>query len=270
MEGIAAVEQLAQLFQGKTGAALLFFAGIFVLERLFPAARPRLGAAMGRAVAPLMRIGKNLGFAAINAAISPLVVIPISAVAAQWSLDWRPVWLGGGSGLAFDLLLLDLWIYWWHRANHRIPVLWRFHEVHHLDQFLDVTSAVRFHLGEVLLSAVVRAAIIFLFAIPLSSVVIFETLLLLATMFHHSNLRLPAAFERLLSFIIVTPSIHWVHHHAVRRDTDSNYSTILSIWDRVFASRSRTQRTPDLEIGVECEQDRSFLSLVLRPFEERA
>jgi sterol desaturase/sphingolipid hydroxylase (fatty acid hydroxylase superfamily) len=85
-------------------------------------------------------------------------------------------------------------------------------------------------------------------------------------MFHHSNVRLPPRFERLLSRVIVTPSIHWVHHHALRSDTDSNYSTILSVWDRLFASRSPTQRTPDLEIGVEREHDRAFLALIVRPF----
>ena len=147
----------------------------------------------------------------------------------------------GSAGLVFDLLVLDFWIYWWHRANHRVPFLWRFHEVHHLDQFLDVTTAVRFHLGEVLLSAIVRGAIIIILAVPSMSVVIFETALLLATMFHHSNMKLPAGLERALSWLVVTPSTHWVHHHALRRDTDSNYATVLSIWDKLFASRSPTK-----------------------------
>jgi sterol desaturase/sphingolipid hydroxylase (fatty acid hydroxylase superfamily) len=261
------MEQIAQSLYGKTGIVLVFFAALFVLERLCPATRPPLAWFFQRATRPLLRLGKNLGLAGINAAISPLVVIPISAAAARFGLEWRPEWLGGTGGLLFDLLLLDLWIYWWHRANHRLPVLWRFHEVHHLDEFLDVTSGVRFHIGEVLLSAAVRAAVIFVCAVPLSSVVVFEVILLLATMFHHSNLRLPPRFERLLSRVIVTPSIHWVHHHALRSDTDSNYSTILSVWDRVFVSRSPTQRTPDLEIGVEREHDRAFLALLVRPFQ---
>jgi sterol desaturase/sphingolipid hydroxylase (fatty acid hydroxylase superfamily) len=121
----------------------------------------------------------------------------------------------------------------------------------------------------VVLSALARAGIILVLAIPLASVVVFELLLLLATVFHHSNLRLLPAFERFLSAIIVTPAIHWVHHHALRRDTDSNYSTILSVWDHMFASRSATRRTPDLEIGVEREHDRPFFALLLRPFQQR-
>jgi sterol desaturase/sphingolipid hydroxylase (fatty acid hydroxylase superfamily) len=260
------MEQLSQLLLGKTGTVLLVFAVLFALERLFPAARPHVGRLTEKVLAPVLRLAKNLGFAGINAGLSPLIVIPITAAASAWALDWRPLWLTGAAGLVFDLLMLDLWIYWWHRANHELPVLWRFHEVHHLDQFLDVTTGVRFHLGEVLLSAAVRAGLIIALAIPLTSVVIFETALLLATIFHHSNLKLPARLEYLLSLVVVTPSIHWVHHHAVRRDTDSNYSTILSIWDRLFASRSATTRTPDLKIGVEKESDKPFLSLLARPF----
>jgi sterol desaturase/sphingolipid hydroxylase (fatty acid hydroxylase superfamily) len=264
------MDGVLDLIQGKGGASALFFVALFVLERLFPAARPLVTAALERLVDKLRRLAKNLAFAGINAVASPLIVIPVSAAATQWSLGWRPDWLQGGPGLAFDLILLDLWIYWWHRANHRLPFLWRFHEVHHLDQFLDTTSAVRFHVGEVVLSAMARAAVIVLFAIPLTSVVAFEVLLLLATVFHHSNLRLPNGAERLLSAIIVTPGIHWVHHHALRRDTDSNYSTILSVWDHLFASRSGTRRTSDLEIGVESEHDRPFLMLLLRPFQPKS
>jgi len=269
LETVTTMQQIAQLLLSKSGVVILFFAALFILERLFPAARP-LGSMVQRAMGPLLRLAKNFGFAGINAAISPLVVIPLSAAAAQWAPDWRPLWLSGMAGLALDLLLLDLWIYWWHRANHRVPLLWRFHEVHHLDEFLDVTTGVRFHLGEVLLSALVRFAVIVILAIPLTSVIIFETLLLLATIFHHSNVRLPKRFEQLLSLVIVTPSIHWVHHHALRRDTDSNYATVLSVWDRLFDSRSATQRTPDLVIGVEKDHDRPFLPLLLRPFQNRS
>ena len=85
-------------------------------------------------------------------------------------------------------------------------------------------------------------------------------------MFHHSNLRLPSWLERLLSLIMVTPSIHWVHHHAIRTDTDSNYSTLLSVWDRLFGSRIPTVRSPDMPIGVEGGRDRTIAALVTRPF----
>jgi sterol desaturase/sphingolipid hydroxylase (fatty acid hydroxylase superfamily) len=86
-------------------------------------------------------------------------------------------------------------------------------------------------------------------------------------MFHHSNLQLPRRFEALLSTIIVTPSIHWVHHHAVQRDTDANYASLLSIWDRIFASTSPTVRTPAMLIGVEGAQEKPLGALLLHPFD---
>ncbi|MCK6450440.1 MAG: sterol desaturase family protein [Alphaproteobacteria bacterium] len=237
---------------------------LFLAERAFPAAPAPTGAALS--AASLGRNARNLGLWLANVALSPLVVLPLTAAAAGLAPQWRPGWWSGAPGLALDLLLFDFLIYWWHRANHVVPLLWRFHQVHHLDRFLDSTSALRFHFGEVLLSATARAAVVVALAFPLSSVLAFEGLLLLATIFHHSNLRLPAGLERALSRAIVTPSIHWVHHHRVRGDTDSNYASVLSLWDRLFASRSATARAPDMEIGVEGRKETGFLGLLLRPF----
>ena len=249
-----------QLLAWKGAAVLAWFALLFAAERWRPAVPPRL------AETPWRRLARNATLFAVNGLLSPLVVLPVSAFAAMHALNWRPAWWGGAAGLAADLLLLDLLIYWWHRANHVVPLLWRFHAVHHYDRFLDTTTAVRFHAGEVLLSAAARAVIIVLLAFPLRSVLIFETLVLLAALFHHSNLRLPPALERRLSRLVVTPSIHWVHHHRLRADTDSNYSTILSLWDPLFASRSPTQRAPDMPIGVEGREERALPGLVVAPF----
>jgi sterol desaturase/sphingolipid hydroxylase (fatty acid hydroxylase superfamily) len=238
-------------------AALALF---LALERIIPVAK---------VIGGITRVLKNLTLAAVNAVLSWAIVVPVSVVATAHALDWRPEWWSGLAGLGLDILLLDCWIYWWHRANHVVPLLWRFHEVHHLDGFLDASSALRFHFGEVLLSSLARAGVILLLGVPLTSVVIYETLLALATIFHHSNVRLPPAAERILSYVIVTPSIHWVHHHAIRRDTDSNYSTVLSGWDRLFGSRSPTVRTPDMPIGVEGLEDRGLVELLKRPAEPR-
>jgi sterol desaturase/sphingolipid hydroxylase (fatty acid hydroxylase superfamily) len=251
------MDQLAAILAYKGIAVVAILAAFLVLDRVFPVAR---------VIGGLQRVGKNLSLAGANAVLSWAVVVPLSALAASLALDWRPAWWSGGAGLVLDLLLLDLWVYWWHRANHELPVLWRFHEVHHLDEFLDASSALRFHFGEVLLSSLVRAVVIFLAGVPLTSVVVFETLLVMAAVFQHSNVRLPVPLERALSRIIVTPSIHWVHHHALRRDTDSNYATILSVWDLAFGSRSRTERTAEMKIGVEGRSDRGLLALLVRPF----
>lgn len=252
------------LLAWKGVAVGAWFVLIFALERWRPAAVPRLTEPRWR------RLTRNAVLWAVNTVLSPLVVVPISAFAAAHGLGWRPAWWSGAGGLALDLLLLDFLIYWWHRANHVVPFLWRFHSVHHLDRFLDSTTALRFHAGEVLLSALARAAVIVLLAFPLRSVLIFEALVLMAALFHHSNLRLPPAFERALSWIVVTPSIHWVHHHRLRIDTDANYCTILSLWDRLFASRSPHKRTPDMAIGVEAREEEPVLGLFAAPFRHQA
>ena len=235
-----------------------WFAALALTERLRPAA-PRPPQSDGP------RLTRNLGLWTGNTLINPLIIVPISVAAASLDLVTRPHF-GFWPGLAFDLLLLDLWVYWWHRANHEWPLLWRFHRVHHLDQFLDATSAVRFHPGEVLISALARAPIVILADIPLTSIALFDTLLLLGTLFHHSNVRLPARFEAGLRWLIVTPSHHWVHHHVAHRDTNSNYATLLTVWDRLFASWSTTERSPDMRIGTGDLRDVPLPALAARPF----
>jgi len=249
----------AETVIAKGGVVFVWFALFFVAERLAPAVQP---------VAPtgLPRLGRNGAFWLINTLLSPLIVLPMTGWAVAHRLYVRPEWWSGWSGPVFDVLLLDFLIYWWHRANHEWPLLWRFHEVHHLDRFLDSTSAIRFHFGEVLLSAGARATVVLLLGFPFASIVLFESLLLCATIFHHSNLRLPAGVERALSIAVITPGIHWVHHHAARVDTDSNYGTLFSFWDRLFRTRSPTRRTPTMMIGVEGESERALPTLLARPF----
>lgn len=254
------MQEILAIFTSKGGIILLALAAFIVLERLFPVARW---------VGGLWRVLKNFGLAGFNALLSPLIVLPLTQLAAGHAVHWRGEGWSGGWFIIADLLILDCWIYWWHRANHEVPALWRFHEVHHLDEMLDASSALRFHFGEVLLSSAVRAVVIIILDIPFTSVAVFELLVALNAIFHHSNLRLPHWLEWPLSRIIVTPSIHWVHHHAIRRDTDSNYSALLSVWDRLFGSSSATVRTPDMPIGVEGLRDKPGLSLVARPFGPR-
>lgn len=265
--------------EGFVAAKGLIVAGwliaFFVLERVRPAAkRDRFervvpGSRLWQCIGDPARLMRNGCLWLINAAGGPLIIVPVTVWASNQTIGLRPHGLAGWSGLVFDLLLLDFWIYWWHRANHEVPLLWRFHSVHHLDQFLDSTSAGRFHVGEVVLSALARVVPIVLFEIPLATVFAFESVVLAAAIFHHSNLSLPSWLEQSLSRFIITPSIHWVHHHAVRGDTDSNYGTILSIWDPLVGTRSATRRTPDLAIGVENDSEEHLISLLSRPFRRR-
>jgi len=243
-------------YKGWVVAGVFVF--LFALEHVHPAVKAGLH--------PVRRIIKNLSFWPVNIGLSFAVILPVSALAAQHALWHRPEWFSGWNGLAFDIVLLDLFIFWWHRAVHEVPFFWRFHEVHHLDGHLDTTSAIRFHFGEIFFSVFVRAIVIMLFAMPFTSVLLFEILVLSFTLFHHSNIALPPRFESALSKIIVTPSIHWVHHHAIRKDTDSNYGTIFSFWDRMFSTKSLTERFKTMEVGVEGAKDMNFPSLLIKPF----
>lgn len=245
------------------GSMLILF---IIYERVRPAADSPLLLRIGRTTAAAWhRLARNLSLFGINAALSPLIVVPITIWAADHSLGLRPAWWSGGLGLGLDILLLDLWIYWWHRANHELPFLWRFHSVHHLDETLDTSSALRFHFGEVVFSALVRGVLIIVFDLPLASVLLFEGIVLTSAIFHHSDAKLPPRLEAALAALIITPSIHWVHHHAIRADTDSNYGTLFSFWDRLFHSASLTRRWAEMPIGVEGLRDRPLIRLITTP-----
>jgi hypothetical protein len=145
---------------------------------------------------------------------------------------------------------MDLTFYYWHRLNHTRPLLWRFHNVHHADPDMDVTTSFRFHWGEVLYSTVFRLLQVSLIgAVPLTYLV-YEVVFNGATMFHHSNLRLPVAWERRLNRVFVTPRMHGVHHSAVGPETNSNYSVIFSWWDRLNRSLRLNVAPREIVIGV--------------------
>ncbi len=140
-----------------------------------------------------------------------------------------PLWIE--AGIAF--LILDYGNYLWHWMNHKFMFLWRFHLVHHTDPDLDITTAFRFHFGEMIGSVVSRGLVVLLTGATPELVLIYEIIFEAATQFHHSNLQLPLRFERLLNKLIVTPRMHGIHHSVVRQETDSNYSVIFSFWDRL-------------------------------------
>jgi len=239
-----------------------------VIEQWRPAAPAPITLA-GYGAAWFARWGRNLGFFILNSALSALFVLPVTiwaALAAPWSRaelmgSAIPVWVW----LPIDLVLLDFWIYWWHRANHEWTFLWRFHEVHHRDRHLDATTALRFHFGEVALAAGVRAVVILIFAIPLTSVIMFELLVIMATVFHHANWRIPPRLEAVLARLIITPSRHWVHHHNVRVDTDSTYGTIFSFWDRWLGTTTPTERSVLMPLGVEGKDELPLVALIGAP-----
>jgi sterol desaturase/sphingolipid hydroxylase (fatty acid hydroxylase superfamily) len=167
-----------------------------------------------------------------------------------------PPWLR----LVLELLVLDALVYLLHRAYHRIPVLWRFHQVHHTDLDLDVTSASRFHAGEVLVSSAAKLVVVALLGISPFGLISFETAMLLAAQFQHANVSLPAAMERPLWWVLVPPAMHRIHHYPARAETDSNFGTILPLWDRLFGT-FRSEPRPVSSFGLPEHRDERRLGL---------
>lgn len=153
-------------------------------------------------------------------------------------------------GLA-ALLLLDAWTYWWHRANHEIPFLWRFHRAHHSDSRMDVTTANRFHAGEIILSSSLRLLWIPLLGIRFGDLVIYETLLQIAVQWQHANIGLSIRTEHWLRTVLVTPGMHKVHHSRKQPETDSNYASFLSVWDRLFRSFRQHPKPDSIRYGLD-------------------
>ncbi|MCM0082830.1 sterol desaturase family protein [Geomonas sp. Red32] len=170
-----------------------------------------------------------------------------------------------------SVLLLDYTLFIWHYLTHKVPFLWRFHKAHHADLDLDASTALRFHSGELILSVPWRAAQIALLGISPFSLALWQTLTLLAIMFHHSNLRLPLPVERLLCRLIVTPRMHGIHHSIVRAETDSNWSTIFSWPDYLHGTIRLNVPQDGLTLGVpDCQDPRQvtlgeMLALPFRP-----
>ena len=173
------------------------------------------------------------GFIALRLLLLP-AMIWIAYKNQEWKIGLNylyefPIWAEG----AIAFLLLDYTNYLWHILNHRVPWLWRFHIVHHTDVDLDVTTAIRFHAGEMIWSVFYRGSAVFILGVSPLLVLIYEIVFEAATQFHHSNWKLPFRLEKFLNRIIVTPRMHGIHHSIVRRETDSNYSVIFSFWDRI-------------------------------------
>jgi len=175
----------------------------------------------------------------------------------------------GAIQLAVSFLLMDLTFYWWHVANHRIPVLWRLHNVHHIDPELDVSTAFRFHFGEVALSAAFRVAQISAIGLSPPVFAAYELLFQANTLFHHSNVRMPIRLERLLNLVLVTPRMHGIHHSQIRDETNSNYSVVFSWWDRLHRTATLDVPQAAIVIGVPAytaPEDNRLSNVLLLPF----
>ena len=196
----------------------------------------------------------NLGVALCNAVLLGLLFGTITIQVAGWTFTQRAGLLnllpvGNPIRWLLALLLLDAWMYVWHRCNHTVPLLWRFHRMHHSDEQMDVTTATRFHLGEQLGSSVLRLLLIPLLGLEAGHLVVYDSLVIAATHFHHANVCL-GRFDGWLRWLIVTPDMHRVHHSYLVPETNSNYATVLSLWDRLAGSFRLRQDQNAIRFGV--------------------
>jgi sterol desaturase/sphingolipid hydroxylase (fatty acid hydroxylase superfamily) len=216
---------------------LTAFLGILALMMILEIAAPRRPPPIGRR----RRWPSNLGIVVIDALVLRLL-LPITAVGLAALAEHRAWGLYNTIAVPFwvattvSVLLLDLVIYAQHVAVHAVPLLWRLHRMHHADLEIDVTTGVRFHLVEIVLSMAIKLAAIAALGAPAASVLIFEVLLNATSMFNHGNVRLPVGLERVLRWIVVTPDMHRVHHSVIRRETDSNFGFNVPWWDRLFGT----------------------------------
>jgi sterol desaturase/sphingolipid hydroxylase (fatty acid hydroxylase superfamily) len=190
---------------------------------------------------------RNLAIALFNTVILGLAFGSVTLLVTGWTEENKSGLLNqigftGPPRFLLALILLDGWMYLWHRANHVIPLLWRFHRMHHSDRHMDVTTATRFHLGEHAGAGVLRLGLIPLLGLEAWYLVVYDMLVIAITQFHHADISL-GRWDRPLRWLIVTPDMHKIHHSDFRQETDSNYSTVLSLWDR-FARSFRMRTDP--------------------------
>ena len=239
---------------------------LFLLERFFP---------LREAKAPLgRRLLVNAVVTILAIATALTVVRPVAtrllqlASEKEWGLAAMFPQTAAVQVIVV-FLLTDLTFYYWHRANHAWPLLWRFHNTHHIDPDLDVTTAVRFHFVEIGYSAAFRALQVTLIGGPAWAFIAYETVFQLNTLFHHSNVRLPIGLERRLNWVLVTPRMHGIHHSKRFGEVNSNWSSVFSWWDRLHGSFRADIPQSEIDIGVpgySLPQDNTVRAVLAMPF----
>jgi sterol desaturase/sphingolipid hydroxylase (fatty acid hydroxylase superfamily) len=235
-------------------------------------------APLRRTVEPkLRRVARNLTIGGVALTITPWLQALLLHPTAAWIVRHRvgllqivqwPPWLE----TLVAVVLLDYTLWWWHWATHRVPFLWRFHLVHHVDRDLDASTALRFHFGELALSVPVRALQMIVIGVEPHALWLWQTIVFASILFHHSNLRLPEALERVVVRVMVTPRMHGIHHSDRRGETDSNWSNLLSVWDSLHGTMRFDVAQAEITIGVPAYADPKEVTIgkmLLLPFRRR-
>ena len=219
-------------------------------------------------------MARNLTTGGISLALLNLLQAPILVPFALWA-QARPVgllnWISFPPAVrvALAVVLLDYTLWLWHRWNHLVPFLWRFHLVHHVDRDMDASTAFRFHFGEQTLSIGYRLLQVGAIGADPTSIWLWHGLLVVAIVFHHSNTRLPLRLERLLVRVVVTPRMHGIHHSNYRNEANGNWSSLLSAWDYLHGTMLLSVPRESVEIGVPAygkEQDVTLPKILAMPF----
>lgn len=206
---------------------------------------------------------RNLVLGGLNSLVIALVFVTAWVATSIWAQEhgWGLLNLLSEAGLPSwahavgAVLLLDAWTYVWHRANHVIPFLWRFHRVHHADLRMDVSTASRFHVGEIILSSVLRIPLIAVLGVYAWELLLYETIMFAVVQFHHANIGVAPGLDRALRAVIVTPAMHKVHHSRLRPETDSNYSALFSVWDRLARTFRLREDPHEIDFGLDAFDD---------------
>jgi len=243
-----------------------FFLVLLLLEARFPLRH--------RTRALVRRLITNLCTSAFAFVVAVGIVRPVGLSLAAWTSAksfglLHIVTLPAAIHFSLAFLLMDLTFYYWHLANHIIPGLWRFHNVHHIDPDLDVSTALRFHIGEVLLSTGFRVIQVGLIGLSPLMYTIYESVFQGCTLFQHSNVRLPLRAERLLNKVLVTPRMHGIHHSVVAEERNANYSTVFSWWDRLHRSLRLDIPQAALVLGIPAYHepvDNTLWNVLVLPF----
>jgi sterol desaturase/sphingolipid hydroxylase (fatty acid hydroxylase superfamily) len=216
----------------------------------------------------------NFGFTVIHLIIHTLLAVLI-VLLSDWCRTQQfglVYWTGAGIGITIliSVLALDFSSWWVHYVMHKSRLLWRFHLIHHSDTKVDVTTGLRHHPGDSLLRGIFFLMLIFVSGAPMYGVMIYQTLVVFATAFTHANISLPRKVDRALSFILISPNMHKVHHHWRQPYTDSNYGAVFSIWDRLFGTFRKLDPSA-IRYGLDryypAEKDEDFVALLKKPFQ---
>jgi len=217
----------------------------------------------------------NFGFTVLHLLIHTLLAIVI-VLLSDWCREntfGLVYWLNANvwQTIIIGVLALDFSSWLIHLVMHKVRPLWRFHLIHHSDNNVDVTTGLRHHPGDSLLRGIAFLLLIFISGSPMYSVMIYQTLLVLATAFTHANISLPKNLDKALSYVLVSPNMHKVHHHWKQPFTDSNYGAVFSIWDRLFGTFLKLDKN-DIRYGLDRhfpnDKDEDFMALMKKPFQK--